>query len=146
MAENPTAQRQAATNQPTDVVIVGSGPTGLMAAALLCRCGVSVRILDKSQQQAHESRAFGVHARSMELFLNMGLDDEFLNRGLIATGMQVFVDGENMGGFNFDDIGRPDTPYSFLLMVPQWDIEDILVEDLRRLGVEVEHNVEVTGS
>ena len=126
-------------------MIVGSGPTGLMAAALLTRCGVSVRILDKSQQQAHESRAFGVHARSMELFLNMGLAEEFLNRGLIATGMQVFVDGENMGGFNFDDIGRPDTPYSFLLMVPQWDIEAILVEDLRRFGVEVEHNVEVTG-
>ena len=111
----------------------------------LSRCGVRVRILDKSQQQAHESRAFGVHAKSMELFLNMGLADEFLNRGLIATGVQVFVDGENMGGFNFDDIGRPDTPYSFLLMVPQWDIEAILVEDLRRLGVEVEHNVEVTG-
>ena len=30
-------------------------------------------------------------------------------------------------------------------MVPQWDIEAILVDDLRRLGVEVEHNVEVTG-
>jgi 2-polyprenyl-6-methoxyphenol hydroxylase-like FAD-dependent oxidoreductase len=145
MAENPPAHPQAATDQSTDVVIVGSGPTGLMAAALLSRCSVSVRILDKSQQQAHESRAFAVHARSMELFLNMGLAEEFLNRGLIATGMQVFVDGENMGGFNFDDIGRPDTPYSFLLMVPQWDIESILVEDLRRFGVEVEHNVEVTG-
>src|SRR5258707_10965765 len=102
MAEKPQAHRQAATEQPTDVVIVGSGPTGLMAAALLTRYGVSVRILDKSQQQAHESRAFAVHARSMELFLNMGLADEFLNRGLIATGVQLFVDGENMGGFNFD--------------------------------------------
>jgi 2-polyprenyl-6-methoxyphenol hydroxylase-like FAD-dependent oxidoreductase len=81
----------------------------------------------------------------MELFLNMGLADEFLNRGLIATGVQVFVDGGNMGGFDFDDLGRADTPYSFLLMVPQWDIEAILVEDLRRLGVEIEHNVEVTG-
>jgi 2-polyprenyl-6-methoxyphenol hydroxylase-like FAD-dependent oxidoreductase len=102
MAQTQAVSERAADRQPTDVVIVGSGPTGLMAACLLRRCGLSVRILDKSQQQAHESRAFAVHARSMELFLNMGLAEEFLNRGLIATGMQVFVDGENMGGFNFD--------------------------------------------
>jgi 2-polyprenyl-6-methoxyphenol hydroxylase-like FAD-dependent oxidoreductase len=145
MAHAGSATPGTVTPRTTEVVIVGSGPTGLMAAALLTRCGVKVRILDKSEQQAHESRAFGVQAKSMELFLSMGLADEFLNRGLIATGVQAFVDGEKVGGFNFDDIGRADTPYSFLLEVPQWDIEAILVEDLRRLGVEVEHNVEVTG-
>lgn len=129
----------------TDVVIVGSGPTGLMAAALLTRCGVKVRILDKTEQQAHESRAFGVQARSMELFLSLGLADELLNRGLIATGVDVYARGERAGGFNFDDIGRADTPYSFVLMCPQREIEAILVEDLHRLGVMVEHNVEATG-
>jgi 2-polyprenyl-6-methoxyphenol hydroxylase-like FAD-dependent oxidoreductase len=116
-----------------------------MAAALLCRCGVKVRILDMSERQAQESRAFAVHARSMELFLSIGIADKFLDRGLIATGMQYFVDGEKVGGFDFADIGRADTPYSFVLMVPQWETEEILVEDLRRFGVEVEHNVEVTG-
>ncbi len=133
------------SRQSSDVVIVGSGPTGLMAAALLSRCGVKVRILDKSDQQAHESRAFGVHAKSMELFLSMGLADEFLARGLIATGMQIFVDGEKAGGFNFDDIGRADTPYAFVLMVPQSHTEEVLVADLKRQGVEVEHHVEVVG-
>jgi 2-polyprenyl-6-methoxyphenol hydroxylase-like FAD-dependent oxidoreductase len=131
--------------EKTDVVIVGSGPTGLMAAALLTRCGVGVRILDKSEQQAHESRAFGVQARSLELLLSMGLADEFMSRGLIASGMQIFVDGARAAGLDFDDIGRTDTPYPFLLMVPQWDTEAILVEDLQRLGIKVEHNVEVTG-
>jgi 2-polyprenyl-6-methoxyphenol hydroxylase-like FAD-dependent oxidoreductase len=145
VVESRSSPLEPVTSQTTDVVIAGSGPTGLMSASLLRRCGVNVRILDKSEQQAHESRAFGVHAKSMELLLSIGLADEFLNRGLIATGVQVFVDGLRVGGFNFDDIGRADTPYSFLLMVPQWDIEAILVEDLRRLGVEVEHNVEVTG-
>jgi 2-polyprenyl-6-methoxyphenol hydroxylase-like FAD-dependent oxidoreductase len=133
------------TPQKTDVVIVGSGPTGLMAAALLRRCGIDVRVLDKSDQQAHESRAFGVQAKSMELFLSMGLADEFLARGLIATGMQIFIDGAMVGGLNFDDIGRADTPFSFVLLVPQSQIEEILVADLRRLGVEVEHQVLVTG-
>src|SRR3954447_12707799 len=145
MALSPSPAPGATAPGTTDVVIVGAGPTGLMAAALLSRCGVKVRILDKSEHQAQESRAFGVHARSMELFLSMGLADAFLDRGLIATGMQVFVDGEKVGGFDFADIGRADTPFSFILMVPQSEIEAILVEDLRRLGVEVEHNVEVTG-
>jgi 2-polyprenyl-6-methoxyphenol hydroxylase-like FAD-dependent oxidoreductase len=129
----------------TDVLIVGSGPTGLMAATLLARCGVRVRIVDKTEQQAHESRAFGVQAKSLELMLNIGLAEEFLNRGVIAAGAQVFLDGKQVSELNFDDIGRPDTPYSFLLMVPQWDIEAILVDDLTRQGIEVEHGVEVIG-
>ncbi len=141
----PAASPAAAANSDTDVVIVGSGPTGLMAAALLARCGVRVRILDKSTQRAHESRAFGVQPKSLELMLNIGLADEFLERGLIATGAEIFVDGRQVGQLNIDDIGRSDTPYSFLLMVPQWDIEDILVADLKRHRLEVEHNVEVTG-
>jgi 2-polyprenyl-6-methoxyphenol hydroxylase-like FAD-dependent oxidoreductase len=129
----------------TDVLVVGSGPTGLTAATLLARCGLRVRIVDKTEQQAHESRAFGVQAKSLELFLNIGIADEFLNRGLIASGAQVFLDGKQVSELNFDDIGRPDTPYSFLLMVPQWDTEAILVDDLERQGIAVEHGVEVTG-
>lgn len=131
------------TQQKTDVVIVGSGPTGLMAAALLARCGISVRILDKSTQSAHESRAFGVQAKSMELLLSIGLANEFLNRGVIATGVQVYVNAKQVAELNFDDIGRTDTPYSFLLMVPQWDIEDILVQDLKQFNIIVEHEQEV---
>ena len=76
------------------------------------------------------NRAFGVQAKSLELFLNIGIADEFLNRGLIAGGAQVYLDGKQVAELNFDDIGRPDTPYSFVLMVPQWEIEAILVDDL----------------
>src|SRR5262249_31724245 len=76
---------------------------------------------------------------------NMGIAEPLLDRGLIASGAQVFVDGKQAAELNFDDIGRTDTPYSFLLMVPQWDIEAILVDDLRRLGIAVEHQVEVLG-
>jgi 2-polyprenyl-6-methoxyphenol hydroxylase-like FAD-dependent oxidoreductase len=133
------------TKQPIDVIIVGSGPTGLMAATLLARCGISVRLLDKSEQQAHESRAFGVQAKSLELLQSIGLAEEFLNRGLIAGGAQVFQEGKQVAELNFDDIGRPDTPYSFVLMVPQWEIEAILADELARQGVEIEHNIEVTG-
>ena len=61
----------------TEVLIVGSGPTGLMAALLLQRCGIQIRILDKSDQQAHESRAFALQARSLELMLNLASQTHF---------------------------------------------------------------------
>ena len=58
--------------------------------------------------------------------------------------MQVFVDGRQVAEIDFADIGRADTPYPFVLMLPQWEIEAILAEDLGRHGVQVEHEVEVT--
>ena len=127
-----------------DVVVVGAGPTGLMAATLLRRAGVTVRILDKSTQQAHESRAFAVHARSLELMRAIGLGDACMERGVVATGAQVFVAGRQVAEVDFADIGRADTPYPFVLMLPQWEIEAILTDDLAHHGVMVEHEVEVT--
>jgi 2-polyprenyl-6-methoxyphenol hydroxylase-like FAD-dependent oxidoreductase len=115
-----------------------------MAATLLRRCGVAVRVFDKSDARAHESRAFAMHARSLELLRAIGLGDAFLERGVIASGAQIFVEGACVGEIDVADIGRDDTPYPFVLMVPQWDIEAILADDLRRHGVEVEHGVEVT--
>ena len=63
----------------------------------------------------------------------------------IANGAEIFVEGRLAAELSFADIGRTDTPYSFLLMVPQWEIEAILVEDLKARGIEVERSTEVTG-
>jgi 2-polyprenyl-6-methoxyphenol hydroxylase-like FAD-dependent oxidoreductase len=48
-----------------EVVIVGAGPTGLLAAVLLARSGVRIRLYDKNPEQAHESRALGVQAGAL---------------------------------------------------------------------------------
>jgi 2-polyprenyl-6-methoxyphenol hydroxylase-like FAD-dependent oxidoreductase len=128
-----------------DVLIVGAGPTGLMAAALLARCGVKLRILDKSETAVHESRAFGVHAKSLELFLNIGLADAIMDKGRLATGVQLFVDGRQAAELNLDDIGNAHTPFPFVLMLPQAEIEAILIKNLHRYGVRVERSMEVLG-
>ncbi len=126
----------------TDVLIVGAGPTGLMAAALLARCGVQVRIIDKAKDQAHESRAIGVQARSLELFHHMGLVDEVLRRGMITRGLQLFINGKRRGQIPFGDMGRTDTPYPYLLMLSQAETENILVQDLEKRNIFVERSAE----
>lgn len=127
----------------TDIVIVGAGPTGLIAAVLLQQSGISFRIVDKQEQQAHETRAFVLHARSLELLQKIGLIEEFLKRGVIAPGLQVFTQQGMVAQVDLDDIGNMNTPYAFLFMCPQSEIEKILSEYLTRNGVNIERGTEV---
>ena len=128
-----------------EVVVVGAGPTGLLAAILLVRCGVAVRILDRSTEPAQESRAFALQARSLEILGGLGLAEAILDKGQLVSGARIYVEGAEAAEIAFDDLGRADTPYSFVTTIPQSEIELILSAELRRLGGEVERGVEVTG-
>ena len=126
------------------VLVVGAGPTGLMAANLLRRSGVAVRIVDDRTEASRESRAFAVMARSMELFAQLGLADRFLDRGVVNPGIDFFVRGSRVGGLDYDRASSPDTPYQFITLHPQSRTEEVLIDDLDRLGVAVERDVTVT--
>lgn len=134
-----------ASGMDCDVLVVGAGPTGLMAATLLARRGVRVRIVDAGREASRESRAFAIQARTMELFQQIGLVDGFLDQGIVNPGIDVFVGGRRVGGFDYDRAASPDTPYPFIFLLPQSRTEAILIDDLARHGVTVEQGVTVTG-
>lgn len=128
-----------------EVLVVGAGPVGLMAASLLRRRGIDVRVVDKRAQASRESRAHVIQARSLELFQKMGLVDDFLAQGVVNHGVDMYAGGSYLGGLDFDRAASPDTPYPFIFMLPQARTEAILTRDLTRLGLEVERQVAVTG-
>ena len=66
----------------TDVVVVGAGPTGLMLACELAMRGVRVRVLEERGDLPNITRAFGLHARTLELLDARDLADELVERGL----------------------------------------------------------------
>jgi 2-polyprenyl-6-methoxyphenol hydroxylase-like FAD-dependent oxidoreductase len=59
----------------TEALVVGAGPTGLVLALWLRRLGVEVRVIDKTAQPGSTSRALAVHARTLELYRQLGLAD-----------------------------------------------------------------------
>ncbi|KAK6197611.1 phenol 2-monooxygenase [Scheffersomyces amazonensis] len=52
----------------TDVLIIGAGPSGLMAATWLARTGVPFRIIDKRSNKIFSGQADGLQSRTLEVF------------------------------------------------------------------------------
>ncbi|MFV0625339.1 FAD-dependent monooxygenase [Sphingomonas sp. ac-8] len=128
-----------------EVLVVGAGPTGLLVALLLRRQGIDVRIVDRAAQPTQESRAFAVSARTLELFASLGLAETMLAQGVIDSAIDFHVSGERVGGLDFDHASAPDTPYRFILMLPQAATEAVLIDALDDAWLAVEREVEVTG-
>ncbi|MEV5648369.1 FAD-dependent monooxygenase [Nocardia sp. NPDC052254] len=121
----------------TEVVIAGSGPTGLMLAHELRLAGIAVELLDALPARTGESRAGGIHARSMELLDQRGLLD-----GLLTQGRRV--DSGHFGGIPLD-FGDFPTRYPFTLAVLQSRIEAELDLAATASGAPVRWDSPVTG-
>ena len=122
------------------VVIVGAGPTGVLLAIELARRGVEVRVIDKQPGRSLETRAIGIHARTLEVFHQLGIVDEFLAAGHCVGGVAFHTRPRHSVRARF---GLVDSPYPFLLTLSQAETQRILEQRLESLGVTIERSVEV---
>jgi 2-polyprenyl-6-methoxyphenol hydroxylase-like FAD-dependent oxidoreductase len=129
-------------NIPSDchVLVVGAGPTGLTLAAELLARGITTRVVDKADGVVLESRALGVHARTLEVFDLMGLADRFLERGHIVRRMRMYADGHPLVNL---DLSRIESRFPFMLDIPQNATETLLRERVARLGGGIEQRMEL---
>ncbi|MES5821059.1 FAD-dependent monooxygenase [Streptomyces sp. RG80] len=121
------------------VIVVGSGPTGLLLAGDLAAAGVPVTLLEKrSHDISNLSRAFGVHARTLEQLDARGLADQLLATGDTITGLRAF-DRLTL------DLTTLESRFPFMLITPQYEVERLLERRAREAGVEFAHESEVVG-
>jgi 2-polyprenyl-6-methoxyphenol hydroxylase-like FAD-dependent oxidoreductase len=130
---------------PTDVLISGAGPTGLVLALWLTKLGVSVRIVDKTAEPGTTSRALAVQARTLELYRQLDLAGAVIARGHQVAAGNFWVKGKREAGISLKDLGAGLTPYPFMLIFPQDEHEKLLIERLAALGTTVERRTELVG-
>ncbi|WP_461030041.1 FAD-dependent oxidoreductase, partial [Streptomyces sparsus] len=123
----------------TDVLVVGAGPTGLLLAGDLAAAGRSVTVLERRPPGVSNlTRAFGVHARTLELMDTRGLAD-----ALVATGTRL--DELRLFDRLSLDLSTLPSRFPYLLVTPQYEVERLLERRAVEAGVRFRHHTELTG-
>ncbi|MFC4913636.1 FAD-dependent monooxygenase [Actinomadura gamaensis] len=102
-----------------NVVIVGAGPTGLLLAGDLAAAGIACTVLERRADVPNLTRAFAVHARTLETLHQRGVAEELLETGRRVRSVRL------PGGARLDLSGLPGR-FPFVLVTPQYETEHVL--------------------
>ncbi|MEU9186100.1 FAD-dependent monooxygenase [Streptomyces sp. NPDC048484] len=133
----------AATTAPgtasRSVIVVGAGPTGLLLAGDLATAGVPVTLVEKRPHGiSNLSRAFVLHARTLEQLDARGLADELEAKGQTLDRLRLFA------RLTVDLTTLP-SRFNHLLVLPQYEVERALERRAVEAGVRFVYETEVTG-
>jgi 2-polyprenyl-6-methoxyphenol hydroxylase-like FAD-dependent oxidoreductase len=130
------------------VLVVGAGPVGLVAACDLARKGIAVRVIDAADGSPSGSRAKGLQPRSLEVLDDLGVVGRIVAYGRSRTPIRRYKGTTVLGTSEVNPDAREpssSTPYTRTMLIPQWRVEEVLRERLGELGVTVEYGSRIEG-
>ncbi|MFQ5570775.1 MAG: FAD-dependent oxidoreductase [Rhodothermales bacterium] len=124
-----------------EVLIVGAGPIGLFAALVLAKRGIRVQVVDKDWRPAAHSYGLALHAHALDLFEEVGLLGRILERAYRVRTIGFYDGASRRAEMHISDLGED---FSFLAVMTQDVLENLLEDELRHCGVKVLWNHQVS--
>ena len=118
-------------HRKTDVLVVGGGPTGLLAALALAEEGVAVEVIEEQADTAGHSYALALHPASMAVLERLDLRGPAVAVGRRIRRLALYEKAERRAELPVGDAHLP------LLALPQSGLETLLSERLAQKGVRV---------
>lgn len=132
------------SNSTIPVLIIGAGPVGLAAACELQRHGIACRVIDQKSLPTQTSNALAIHARSLEMWADIGVIEQAIALGHKLNGVCFYSDSiKPLVNINFNQVIH--SPYPYALSLPQSQSEQLLNEQLKRANINVEREKKLIG-
>lgn len=132
--------RQAAISH-YDVVIIGAGPSGSIAGALLRRRGWKVLVLE-GQRFPRFSIGESLLVHCLDFVEEAGMMPAVAAAGFQFKNGAAFVRGDEYGDFDFSDKFTPGRDSTF--QVQRATFDKVLADEAEKQGVEIRYEVRVT--
>ncbi|MEV4277029.1 FAD-dependent monooxygenase [Actinoplanes xinjiangensis] len=120
------------------VLVVGAGPVGLTAAAILLGRGVDVRVIDRAPAPSEFSKALLVWPRTLEVLRRLGGGRHIAEHGQDVADFRYWSDGRPVCRIPFGAATRPK-------IIIQPDVEAMLHAALAERGGKPEWQTSLTG-
>lgn len=119
------------------VLVAGAGPVGLYAALNLAKRGIRVEVIDEEWRGTTKSYALALHPQSLELFERLGLAEAVLDGARKVRTVGFYHGADRRAEL---DLGKLPCRFPFLAILPQSQVEELLIRTLAREGVLVQYN------
>lgn len=119
------------TQKKTQVLVVGAGPSGMLAALTLAEAGVDVELIEEEPKPAGHSYALALHPAALATLERFGLAAPLMRAGQRVKTLAIYEGKDRRAAIPVGDDRHP------LLALPQSAFERLLAEHLTRKGVQV---------